>query len=637
MSKSKSNKNISQKGNDIKSQAPSLQKSNNSLFIGIGILLIIILGFKIYSNSFDCSFQFDDKHNIIDNEAIKSLSNIKQMWDINHSRFLAFYSFALNYHFDELNVEGYHKINLMIHIINACLVFWIVRLMFSTPILKNLPIAQHAKSISLITALLFVSHPLATGAVTYIVQRMASMVAMFYFMSVAMYMKARISESKVKYLFFAGAIISAICALLTKENAYTIPLVIVLIELFFFNTKTIAINFKDKKVIGAMIGIVAFVVFIFANFSLSVLKPIAPSTFNSYTITPANYFFTQLSVIVKYIQLLFIPLNQNVDYDFHLSNSLFEMPTLINGIILLSLLVLAVYLYNRNRIISFGIFWFFITLSIESSFIPISDLIFEHRTYIPSFGFFIILTTGIFGLAWDKFKYALFAFFALLIVINAVLAYQRNEVWKDDISLWSDAASKSPNKERPYLNRGYAYGNRKQWDSAIADFTKVNEIRPKYHAAAYYNLGIAYWTIGQKDKSMENYSLAIATDPKYTEAYYGRGVCYYYLNQYDKAIDDYTKALTINPNFGIIYFNRAITYANQQRWTEAIADYTKAISFNQNDFNLYYNRAVVYGNINQWDKAVTDLRKVLELNPGNKSAAANLEIANSRLKVMGGK
>lgn len=635
MSKSKSNKNIQQKVSETKTT--ELPKQNNSLFIGLGILLIVIIGLKIYSNTFDGSFQFDDKHNIIDNEAIKSLSNIKQMWDINHSRFLAFYSFALNYHFDELNVEGYHKINLMIHLINACLVFWIARLMFASPVLKNLPIAKHAKSISLITALLFVSHPLATGAVTYIVQRMASMVAMFYFLSVAFYMKGRVSESKVKYLFFGGAIISAICALLTKENAYTLPLVIILIELFFFNTKTIAINFKDKKVIGAMIGIVAFIVFVFANFSLSVLKPIAPSTFNSYTITPANYFFTQLSVIVKYIQLLFIPINQNVDYDFHLSNSLFEIPTFINGVILLSLLILAVYLYNRNRMISFGIFWFFITLSIESSFIPISDLIFEHRTYIPSFGFFIILTAGIYGLAWDKFKYALLVFFAILICVNSVLAYQRNNVWKDDISLWSDAVSKSPNKERPYLNRGYAYGNRKQWDSAIADFTKVNEIRPKYHAAAYYNLGIAYWTIGQKDKSMENYSMAISADSNYTEAYYGRGVCYYYLNEPEKAIADYTKALSINPKLESVYYNRGITYANLRKYPEAIADYNSAIDINPNNFNLYFNRAIAYGNMNQWDKAVTDLTKVLQLDPGNKSAASNLEIANSRLKIMGGK
>lgn len=635
MSKSKTNKNIQQKDNE--SKASDFPKKNNSLFIVLGILMIIILGYKIYANSFDCSFQLDDKHNITDNEVIKSLSNIKQIWDLSHSRFLAFFTFAVNYHFDEFNVEGYHKVNLMIHLMNACLVFWITRLMFATPFLKNLAVARHAQSISLITALLFVSHPLATGAVTYIVQRMASMVALFYFLSIAMYIKGRISSSKTKYLFFLGCFFAAILAIHTKENAYTLPFAIILIELFFINTKKISINFKNYRLIGAILGFLAFILFVFANFSLSVLKPLPPSIYNNYTITPSNYFFTQLSVIVKYIQLLFIPLYQNVDYDFHLSNSLFEIPTLLNGLVLLSLLILAVYLYNRNRIISFGIFWFFLTLSIESSFIPISDLIFEHRTYIPSFGFFIILTTGIFGLAWEKFKYALFGFFAILIGINSVLAHQRNNAWKDDISLWSDAVSKSPNKERPYLNLGYAYGNRKQWDSAIANFTKVNEIRPKYHAAAYYNLGIAYWAIGQKDKSMENYSMAITTNPKYAEAYYGRGVCYYYLNQFDKSIDDYTKALAINPNFGIIYFNRAITYANQQKWMEAIADYTKAITFHQNDFNLYYNRAVVFGNINEWDKAAEDFTKVLELNPGNKAAISNREYAYSKLKEMRGK
>ena len=635
MSKSKSNKNIKQKVTD--SKTTDLPKKNNTLFIVFGILMIIILGYKIYANSFDCSFQLDDKHNITDNEVIKSLSNIKQIWDLSHSRFLAFFTFALNYHFGEFNVEGYHKVNLMIHLMNACLVFWFTRLMFATPVLKNLSVARHAQSISLITALLFVSHPLATGAVTYIVQRMASMVALFYFLSLAMYIKGRISTSKTKYLFFVGCFVSAILAIHTKENAYTLPFAIILIELFLINTKKISINFKDYRLIGAVLAFLAFILFAFVNFSLSVLKPLPPSIYNNYTITPSNYFFTQLSVIVKYIQLLFIPLNQNVDYDFHLSNSLFEIPTLLNGLVLLSLLILAVYLYNRNRIISFGIFWFFLTLSIESSFIPISDLIFEHRTYIPSFGFFIILTTGIFGLAWEKFKYSLFIFFAILIGINSVLAHQRNNAWKDDISLWSDAVSKSPNKERPYLNLGYAYGNRKQWDSAIANFTKVNEIRPNYHAAAYYNLGIAYWTIGQKEKSMENYSMAISADSKYTEAYYGRGVCYYYLNEPEKAIADYTKALSINPKLESVYYNRGITYANLRRYPEAIADYNSAIDINPNNFNLYFNRAIAYGNMNQWDKSASDLTKVLQLDPGNKSAASNLEIANSRLKLMGGK
>jgi len=628
MKNAKSNKNNSRK---IKEKKLNSGQSS-SLMIWTGLFSIVFLGLLIYSNSFGCSFQFDDKHNIIDNEAIKSLSNLKAMWDINHSRFLAFYSFAINYHFGQLNVWGYHFINMAIHLINAYTVFWITRLLFMSPGLKNHSLAQHATSIALVTALLFVSHPLATGAVTYIVQRMASMVALFYFLSIGLFMKARLTDSSKKYALFAGSIVAAICAIHTKENAYTLPLTILLIEIFFFNKNKLSINFKDYKVILSAIGIIGFVVFTISTFSFSIFKPLPPSTYNTFTITPANYFFTQISVIVKYIQLLILPINQNIDYDFHLSNSLFEIPTMINGIILLSLLILAIWLFNKNRIFSFGIFWFFLTLSIESSIIPISDLIFEHRTYIPSFGFFIILACGIFQFLWYKNKNMATLLFVFLIGSNAVLAHQRNKVWKDEFTLWSDAILKSPNKARPYLNRGYAYGNLQQWDKAISDFTKVNEINPKYHAAAYYNLGIAYWAQGQKEKSLENYSLAIEVDPKYADAYYGRGVCYYFLNQPEKAMADYSKAISIiqKPE---LYFNRGILYANKQMWNEAIADYSKAIAISPNNPNLYYNRAIVYSSTNQWDKVVDDLTKTLELDPQNKSAYSNREFAYSKLKA----
>ncbi len=632
------NKSKKSDGPNNKNKGKSNQPTeNNSVFNWIGVIAIVILGMLIYANSFNCAFQFDDKHNILDNDAIRSLSNFKQMWDINHSRFLAFYSLAINYHFGQINVWGYHFVNVLIHLINASLVFWITRLLFKSSVLKNHSLAQHQSSIALVTALLFVSHPLATGAVTYIVQRMASMVAMFYFLSIALYMKGRLNTEKKKaYTYFAGASISALCAILTKENAYTLPFAIFLIELFFFSSKKIAIDFKDKKIIFSIIGIIGFIVFTITSFSFSVFSPLPPSTFNTTTITSSNYFFTQLSVIVKYIQLLIVPINQNLDYDFPISNSIMDGTSLVCGIFLLLLVGLAIYLYNKNRILSFGVFWFFLTLSIESSIIPISDVIFEHRTYLPSFGYFLIITCLIYQLLYQKNKTLTTLLFVFLIGSNTILASQRNKVWKDDISLWSDANSKSPNKARPLINLGYAYGNLQQWDKAISAFNKVNEVEPNYHAAAYYNLGIAYWAIGNKEKSMENYSFAIKVDSNYTDAYYGRGVCYYYLNEQDKALADYSKAISILPRPELFY-NRGMIYANKKMWTEAITDYSKAISSSPDNANLYYNRGLVYGNNNQWEKAADDFTKTLELEPQNKSAASNLAFANSKLNPAGNK
>ena len=617
-------------------QEPEKQAQKSSNFVWRSLIAIAVLGLIIYSNSFDCSFQLDDKHTIIDNEVIKSIDSIKKIWDFDHARFFPYYSLALNYHYGELNVWGYHFVNLMIHLSNSFLVFWITLLLFRSPVLKDNHIARHASAIALLTGLLFVSHPLATGAVTYIVQRMASMAALFYFLSVAMYMKGRLSATKIKYWYFAASLIAFLFATHTKENTYTLPFALVLIELYFFNTKKISVNFKSYKVLLSIIGVVGFIIFTLFSFSFSAFKTLQPSIFNSYTLTPFNYFYTQLSVIVKYIQLLVLPINQNMDYDFHISNSLFETPTLINGLILLALLILAFFLYNRNKIVSFGILWFFLTLAIESSFIPIADVIFEHRTYIPSFGFFIIISSGIFLFLWDKYKTVAILLPVLLIGSNAILTYQRNKVWKSEFTMWSDVIIKSPNKERGYLNLGYAYGNLKEWDNAIVNFNKVNEIKPNHHAAAYYNLGIAYWALEQKEKAMESYTTAIKVDLNYADAYYGRGVCYHYLNEPDKALADYSKAIAIKPR-PEVYYNRGMIYAMKQQWEEAISDYTKAIENSPNNADIYNNRANAYGGMNKWDKAVEDFNMTLQLNPQNKTAYSNREFAYAQLKAAGNK
>ena len=625
------NKSNQQKKKTAESNKGKGPNKQNVFAFWSGIISIVLLGTLIYSNSFDCSFQFDDKHNITDNTAIRDLSNIRAMWELGHSRLVGFYSFALNYHFGELNVRGYHIVNFFIHIINAIIIFWITRLLFRSPVLKDQSIARHQFTIAWLTALLFVSHPLATGAVTYIVQRLASLVALFYLLAIGLYLTARLSASVRSYGYYAAAALAAILAIHTKENAYTLPLAIVLIELFFLQTNKLSLNWKSPRIILGLLGVVAFVTIALSTFSLEVFKPLPPSQYNSETITSWNYLLTQLGVIVRYIRLLILPYNQTIDYDIPVSHSVLETSTLLSGLFLLSILSMAIYLFNKNRIISFGIFWFFLTLSIESSIIPISDLMFEHRTYLPSFGFFLILAGGLYPYIENRNKNTAMLIVALLIGTNSVLAYQRNKVWKDELSLWSDAIQKSPNKARPYMNRGYAYGRLQQWKNSINDFNKVNELNPEQHAPAYYNLGIAYWTLGQKERSLDNYSHAIKIDSSYADAYYGRGVCYYYLNNIDSALYDYTKALSIIPR-PEVYYNRGLLYANKKMYAEAINDYSKAISISPDKAMLYYNRAVAYGNMNKWAEAVNDFNKTLELEPGNTSALNNREYANSQLK-----
>lgn len=596
-------------------------------------LLLAILGLLIYSNCYDCAFQLDDKHNITDNPAIRDIGSTKEMWDLNPGRFLPFYSFALNYHFGEFEVGGYHVVNVLIHLINSFFVFWFVNLLFKTPNLRNHALTAQSKSIALAVALLFVSHPLATGAVTYIVQRMASMVAMFYILTLCLYIKGRLSENqKTKLNYWGAAFLSMVMAMLSKENSFTIPMMILFIEIALFNTKSNGLNFKNPRTLAAVTGILLIFGLSIYLFADKILKPLPPSIYNAETITPWNYLLTQFSVIVKYIQLLIVPINQNVDYDFPVSNHLLELSTLFSMLFLLALLVLAIILFNKYRLITFGIIWFFLTLSIESSIIPISDVIFEHRAYIPSIGYFTILSFVIFYLMRNKEKVYVWGLIIILVSVHATLAFQRNKVWKDEISLWTDAISKSPGKARPYINRGYAFGKMQRWNQSIQDFQKVNELFPNQHATAFYNLGIAYWALGDKKKSLENYSKAIQIDPKNAESVYARGVCYHFLNEPDKAISDYTKTIALNPVYDKAFYSRGLLYGAKKMWNEAIQDYSKGIEINPGNFNFYFNRALAYGNIGQWDKAIVDLNKVIELDPKNKSAYSYRDMAQNKLK-----
>ena len=472
MIKKAQNNNQRKKPSFKNSQNIKNQFENSWYFDVLGIGIIILLGILIYSNSYKCSFHFDDKSSIFNNLTIRRLPDWNTLWTWN--RPIARYTFALNYHFTKLEVWGFHLVNLIIHLINSCLVFWFVLLLFSMQSLEKNLIIKHKKQIALITAFLFVSHPLATESVTYIVQRMASLAALFYLLSVILYIRARIWKKGkvVRVLMYVGSCISAYLAFHTKENSYTLPFSIMMIEIFFLHKKRFSINFKDYRVFLFLIGLLTFIVILVAKYaSTGLFESLPPDEHNNYrTITPLNYFLTQFRVIVKYIQLLLLPFNQNLDNDFPLTNNFFEIGFLLCFLLLVGLIGFAVYQFNRNRILSFGIFWFFLNLSIESSFIVLNDPFMEHRTYLPSIGFFLVLSSAIYYIFWGKYKYIVISFFALMISINSYLTFSRPATPSPSmppVPYPSDGATQAPNPPLRYVREIHTLTNNTKMSTNI--------------------------------------------------------------------------------------------------------------------------------------------------------------------------
>ncbi|MBI5756468.1 MAG: tetratricopeptide repeat protein, partial [Nitrospirae bacterium] len=202
----------------------------------IALSLIVITTLLIYSNTFSSSFHFDDRTSIIINNKILDLSNFL---DLSGTRYVGELSFALNYHFGQFNVSGYHLVNIVIHIINGLLVWWLVILTFKTPQMGGLTNNSRLNSlIALASSLVFVSHPIQTQAVTYIVQRYASLATLFYLLSVVLFVKWRLSSGSVsRVVFYLFSILSAVLAMKTKEISFTLPFVILLYEGIFFRDR----------------------------------------------------------------------------------------------------------------------------------------------------------------------------------------------------------------------------------------------------------------------------------------------------------------------------------------------------------------------------------------------------------------
>jgi tetratricopeptide (TPR) repeat protein len=586
---------------------------NSSYFNLIGLIIIIITGITIYSNSFDCSFHLDDRSIIKSNPKIQNIDAIQDIYKFNKTRFIPDYTFALNYHFGKLDVWGYHFVNLLIHLINASLVYWLTLLIFASPNMKTNSISKYKNSIAFFTAMLFVSHPLATESITYIVQRIASLAALFYLLSVILYIKGRYVNTNSRYMFFAGSFISAVFAFFTKENAFTLPFAILLVEVFFIRTKRFNINFKDYRVYIVTAALLGFIALVVTHFSFKILKPITPEIFTDYkTITSFNYAMTQFSVIIKYIQLLLLPLNQNLDYEIKLSNDFFDLSTLICSQLLLVIIALAIYFFKKYRILSFGIIWFLLTLSIESSIIPIADLIFEHRTYLPSFGFFLMMTSGIYLLLWERNKNIALGIFALIILSNSYLTFQRNKVWKDDYTLWSDVIAKSPDKIRAYNNRGLFLMNEKRYDESVKDYTKAIELYPASFEPNY-NLGILALNQKNAAKGIEYFDKAIKIQPKYSNSYYFRAVLLENAGNIDKALNDLDTAIKLAPKNEKAYRNRGSILAKRQQYDDALSDYSMAIKLKPDDANAYNDVGNLYSIEKKYEDAITNYSKAIEI------------------------
>jgi tetratricopeptide (TPR) repeat protein len=614
------------------------------------ITIIALLGLLAYSNTFDVPFVYDDTNFIVRNPFMKDFDyfvdsskvdfeserhyltrNLPRLFK---TRLVGYFTLWANYRLGGLNVTGYHALNLTLHIINALFAYLIVLLTFRTPVLENSSLKGHSNLIALFSGLLFVAHPMQTEAVTYILQRLVLLSSMFYLGSTAAYIGSRLSNGKARYGLYALALIFAVLGMKTKENVFTLPVAIGLYEFLFFR------NGIKKRSLLLVPLLLTMLIIPLERIDLSSDASLA-ATIDSAMRQPdspprLDYLFTQFNVITKYIRLLIFPLGQNIDHNQTLYHSFFEPSVFLSFLFLLSIFGLGLYLFYRSRITdhvsrlaAFGIFWFFISISVESSVLPIGEMMVEYRVYLPSTGiFFAFVTIGF--VLFNRMvvrsiqRTAVIALTLMIIALSGA-TYARNAVWQSEISLWEDVVNKSPRKARGYNNLGLAYMSKGLNNMAIAQFLASLELDPKNYRA-HNNLGNIFFSTGKIDKAIEQYEAALKLNTNSLIACTNLANAYFNKGLIDKALEYYIIALRLKPNFAETHNNLGNIYKAKGLRDKAIGHYKKALMLKPEYAEAHNNIAVIYGSKGQIDRAVEHLREAIKIKPNYAEAYNNMAL-----------
>ena len=532
----------------------------------IAILVLSLLSIALYLNSLNNSFHFDDHPNILENPYIRNLKDFPLFLKgissyVGIPRILTMLSFAVNYHFHRFNVWGYHLVNLILHAFCGILVFLVARALFSlefegeaqTDKLKN-------SLLSFISALIFVSHPVQVNTVTYIVQRNEGLATFFYLLSLFLFISGAFKKGWRKFLLFLGSGGSFLCSIFSKETGFTVPLTIVVFDFIFF-CKSKEDRLKRLKIyLPLSLILIIYMLFFLRGGVLYLLVEKSREGM----ITPWHYLLTQANVIIQYFKLLFLPLPSwlNVDHDFPLYRSFFEYPTFLSVSFLLFLIALAVYLINKKRLISFSIFFFFIVLAPSSSIVPLWDFMVEYRLYLPLLSYGLIVAL-VFAYLYQfltcycskKMAFGVVSGASLLLIsFYSALTIERNHIFKDDLTLWSDAAKKSPYKMRVHHNLGRAFFEKGRIDQAIQEGEialrlSANLDRKENVKFVLNLLGGAYFVKGETDVALRMFQRAVEVDPNFATSYYNLSCILATKKETDKALEYLKKAISLDHNY----------------------------------------------------------------------------------------
>ncbi len=517
------------------SEAINSTPSRTRWIVLIAIPLLILV---VYHRTFSYPFQFDGAAKVQANESYHSLG-----WEHfpTRTRSLVGITWRLNYLVDGGTLVGYHTVNIAIHIAASLLLFGFIQQTLRLP-KSAARYRDHATLLAGAVAILWAVHPLQTQSVTYIVQRYESLMGMFFLLSLFCFVQGFMSKHHVAW--YIGSIAACAASVLCKEVAVAIPLV-----LLWYDRAFLAESWQEliRHRWPVYLGLFA------SWLILAQLAMVPIENYNEHgtvlvhevdftadepirtVIGPKEYLYSQAHAIPFYVQLAILPMGQSLDHAWRATYSLGE--AIWPGILVVAALMLTVWCIFRAPRWSFVGGCFFLILAPTSSILPIQDIVFEHRMYLPLAS---VLTLVVFAIHEGLRRTAstqsndssqlsasqgMVVVLMVLVVAYGSVSIARNEVYRDDESMWKDVITKNPNNPRAYHGLAHAYMSRGDWANAILNLEKTIELHPEYQFKEGY--GMRFKTgakkaikLGDAQMAVRLLDLTIKMNPQDAEAYY---------------------------------------------------------------------------------------------------------------------
>ncbi len=564
-----------------------------SLFLKI--ILIIILGFTVYSNCLHGKFIWDDYGLVKNNTYIKDWKYLPKIikedfgsgfgTKSNFYRPLQIILHAADYSIWGLKVEGYHFTSILLHILAAIALYFFANALFNNA------------GISFFASLLFVVHPINTEAVCYISGVSDPLALLFMLLGLIFYIKSGHSKN---IIFYVLALLSFVIALLSKENTVMLP-VLILVYQFAFRKKL-----EFKRIIPFFA-----ILIIYLSLRLTILSP-----FSEQLISPVDLlrripgFFV---AVAEYLRLLFLPFDLHIEY----GSRLFSIgdPRAVTGMLISFLLIIFAFLKKKkNSLVFFSIAWFFLTLLPVSNIYAIDEaFMMEHWIYVPSLGFFFILSAAL--CHPFKNKYMMFFLKGLavaLLICYSYLTIRQTEYWKEPIGFYRRTLQYTPESWRLYNALGVEYEVDGRNNEAMVSYSRALKINPGL-AGVCYNLGNLYRKTGRNKEAVLMYTKAEEINSGVIRGYFENGKKYMDAGKYREAIVFFKQALELEPDDLALYNELAKAYIIIGKYKEAIKSFNKVIELEPNLGIAHNNIALAYYYDRQYDLAIKHCDKAVEL------------------------